>query len=337
MINITKSVCVIIGTIIGAGFASGREIYTFFNVYGSIGVIGILIASIISGIVIYKVLKYIRNKKIENYNQYLEELVNSKKTRDVFNIIINIFLLISFYIMIAGFCAYFKQEFNISPYIIGLIMAILCYFTFINRIEGVTKINTILIPMLIGVIILIGIRNGLSISGELEDKMMVQQTKFGIGWLISSIEYACYNSILLIPILISLKKYSKNKEGIISIISASVFLILSIVLYLVLLSGGKEIINVDLPLIYIVNKFGSIYRYLCGIVVVSAIFTTAISAGYGFLQNVSKDKATYKIIAIIICSTSILAIKLGFSYLVDLTYPIFGLLSFIQIIYILKK
>lgn len=32
--NIYKATFVIIGTIIGAGFASGQEIYTFFNRYG---------------------------------------------------------------------------------------------------------------------------------------------------------------------------------------------------------------------------------------------------------------------------------------------------------------
>lgn len=32
--NIYKITFVIIGTIIGAGFASGQEIYTFFNRYG---------------------------------------------------------------------------------------------------------------------------------------------------------------------------------------------------------------------------------------------------------------------------------------------------------------
>ena len=32
--NIYKITFVIVGTIIGAGFASGQEIYTFFNRYG---------------------------------------------------------------------------------------------------------------------------------------------------------------------------------------------------------------------------------------------------------------------------------------------------------------
>lgn len=37
VIYMINSILVIIGTIIGAGFASGKEIFTFFNVYGVFG------------------------------------------------------------------------------------------------------------------------------------------------------------------------------------------------------------------------------------------------------------------------------------------------------------
>ena len=62
--NILKVVFVIIGTLIGAGFASGQEMYLFFYSYGIEGVIGILISSILMGIVIYKVLVKVRKNNI---------------------------------------------------------------------------------------------------------------------------------------------------------------------------------------------------------------------------------------------------------------------------------
>lgn len=43
--NIFKICFVIIGTIIGAGFASGKEIYTFFSIYGINGLWGILLSN----------------------------------------------------------------------------------------------------------------------------------------------------------------------------------------------------------------------------------------------------------------------------------------------------
>lgn len=333
MLNIIKAVCVIIGTIIGAGFASGREIYIFFNIYGTKGILGIIIASTITGSIIYKVLKQIQNKDVENYYQYTEEIGIRNRLKEIINIIINIFLLISFYIMVAGFCAYFKQEFNIPVLFVGVIMAGACYFTFMNSIEGVTKINTILIPILICIIVFIGIKIGLN-KGEMESLLL--STNKG-NWIISSIEYASYNSILLIPILIGLKKYSQYHEKAISIISTIAFFILAITLYYILSTNIGNIQTIELPLVYIVNQYGYIYKYICGIVIVAAIFTSAISAGYGFIQNYAKSKKGYRKTAIFICISSLFVINIGFSKLVDLLYPVFGLLSLLQLFFIVKE
>lgn len=59
-----NSVFVIIGTIIGAGFASGREILTFFNVYNWYGFLGLIFSEIIIGFVIYKSFRIIINYNI---------------------------------------------------------------------------------------------------------------------------------------------------------------------------------------------------------------------------------------------------------------------------------
>lgn len=159
MKNAIKAICVIIGTIIGAGFASGKEIYIFFNQYGTMGFLGVVVASTLTGIVIYRVLVQIRAIEVKNYSQYLAQMHVKPKIKEVLNCIINIFLLISFYIMIAGFCAYFEQEFEIPSIVVAIAVSVMCYATFMNHIEGVTKINTVLIPFLIIMIVFIGIKS----------------------------------------------------------------------------------------------------------------------------------------------------------------------------------
>ena len=54
---ILKVVFVIIGTLIGAGFASGQEIYIFFFSYGVKGLMGIVVSSVLIGVTIYKTFK----------------------------------------------------------------------------------------------------------------------------------------------------------------------------------------------------------------------------------------------------------------------------------------
>lgn len=153
--NIFKVVFVIIGTLIGAGFASGQEIYTFFFLFGIKGIWGIIISSGLIGIIIYKTLKIIDKNNINNYKDFLNCLIKSKKIQEITNVIVNIFILVSFYIMIAGFGAYLQQELNLNNIIGSGILAIICLIIFKTNIEGFVKINEILIPILIVVVIFI--------------------------------------------------------------------------------------------------------------------------------------------------------------------------------------
>ena len=89
--DIMKIVFVIIGTMIGAGFASGQEMYLFFFSYGLNGIIGILISCSLMGVVIYKTLQILNKYEIKNYKEFLDILIENKSNKMPFilkNIII---------------------------------------------------------------------------------------------------------------------------------------------------------------------------------------------------------------------------------------------------------
>lgn len=153
--EILKVIFVIIGTLIGAGFASGQEIYIFFFSFGTKGILGIILSSIIIGITLYKTLKIIKVENIESYKEFLNYIVSNQKIKNITNKIVNIFILVSFYVMIAGFGAYLQQEININSVIGSSILAILCFIILKSKTEKFVKINTILIPILIIIIVLI--------------------------------------------------------------------------------------------------------------------------------------------------------------------------------------
>lgn len=334
LLNCFKASFVIIGTIIGAGFASGQEIFSFFNVYGKNGLFGITISNLLMGIIIYKTFKIVFSKNINNYNEFIINIIPKKARKykileQIILNIINIFLLITFYIMAAGFASCFFQEFKIPKIIGGAILSILCIFTLLNNINGVIKINTYLIPFLILLIIFFGInQNGIKI---------IQEEIQGSGWFISSILYASYNSIVLIPILISLKKIVENKSKaiIVALIVAIILLILAIIIYSLISLFFYEIKTVEIPLVYIANFVNPYFKYIYGIVIMVAIFTSAISAGYSFLENVTSTNKKYKFLVFAICISAILFSQFSFSNLVSLLYPIFGYLGIAQIIFMI--
>lgn len=333
MKNVLKVVFVIIGTLIGAGFASGQEVYLFFFSYGMKGLIGILISSIIIGVVIYSTFNILNKYKINTYKDFLNILIpKNTKLKIIANFIINIFILITFFIMIAGFGAYFEQEIGINRLVGSLILAIITFIVFMTSIKGVVKVNELIVPILIGFIFIIGIISIKDIH-ILNLENYVIRTNY-TNFALSAVLYSSYNSILLIPVLITLNNYVKNKKQIfyISFISAIVTILLSVIIFLLLVRVDVDISKLEMPVVYVVANMFKILRYIYGVIILGSIFTTAISLGVSFLQNTAKNKKGYTQISIIMCITSVIISKFGFSNLVSLLYPIFGYLGLIQIL-----
>jgi len=339
--NITKVIFVIIGAFIGAGFASGQEIYLFFFKYGINGIIGIIISSIILGIIISKTLKIIKKNNIENYEEFLNIILKNKNKKSelskLINLIVNTFILVTFFIMIAGFGIYFSQQYGLNQIIGSSILALITYIILNTNVKGVVKVNEIIVPILIILVVIIGFLN-------LKNLPLIQIKNYlipnnSLEFILKAIIYASYNSILLIPVLITLNKYIKNRKQttIIGVISALIILTMSILIFLLLSKVDVNIENLEMPAVYAVSNMLKILEYIYGFIILGSIFTTTISLGVSFLQNTSKNKKSYTQIALIMCITSVIISKIGFSNLVNMLYPIFGYLGILQIWKILKN
>ena len=330
MKNILKTVCVIIGTIIGAGFASGQEVYIFFFSHGIKGLIGIIISSVIIGLIIYKSLKIIYQKQVYNYNDFLNLFIKNTKIRNVILWIVNVLLLVSFYIMVAGFGAYFEQEIGINRIIGSIVLNLLCVIVFFSNIKGVLKASNFIVPFLIFFIFFIGIKNIVQIR-------TIDFYQMKNNWILSMLIYNSYNFILLMPVLISLKKQITKEKNIkkVSILVTIIILILSISIFFLLLNANiKEIENQEMPIVYIISNYFNKYKKIYAFIVLASIFTTAISVGIGFLQNISKNSNSYPQFVLFMCITSLLMSNIGFSKLLNFIYPVFGYIGILQIVII---
>lgn len=312
MIEVISITLVIIGALIGAGFASGQEIFSFFYIYGKNGIYGILIMSILIGIFIYKSLKIIYQKQVYNYNDFLNLFIKNTKIRNVILWIVNVLLLVSFYIMVAGFGAYFEQEIGINRIIGSIVLNLLCVIVFFSNIKGVLKASNLIVPFLIFFIFFIGIKNIVQIR-------TIDFHQMKNNWILSMIIYNSYNFILLMPVLISLKKQITKEKNIkkVSILVTIIILILSISIFFLLLNANiKEIENQEMPIVYIISNYFNKYKKIYAFIVLASIFTTAISVGIGFLQNISKNSNSYPQFVLFMCITSLLMSNIGFSKII---------------------
>ena len=332
MKKIFKTVFVIIGTLIGAGFASGQEIYIFFYQYGINGILGITISSILLGYVVYKVLYICKENNVTNYKNFLKQFIKNEKQLEIFNTMINIFILITFYIMIAGFGAYFEQQWGMHSWIGSSLLALICYFVFLKDVSGLIKVSQYIVPLLIGCLLVIGI-NVIDFENIFEIVHYVPENTIW-KWILDSVLYGSYNTILLIPVLIALRNLVRNKkeQGMISVLTAILIIVLSLIVFFILTKIDVNIQNLEMPAVYVASKISLIFEYIYGFVILSSILTTSISLGTSLLENIAHTKKRYKQYAILICISAVLVSNIGFSNLVNALYPIFGYMGLIQII-----
>lgn len=330
--NNLKIVSIIIGTLIGAGFASGKEIYLFFAQYGLYGIIGLLISNFLIGLIIYKTFLIIKKFNITNYSDFLNILFGKNKFKNIFIFFINAFLLFSFFIMICGFNSYFYQEFKIPKVFTCFIICFLSFKIFSKNISNILNINFLLIPFLIFFIIIFGLLDFQNIN--IINYYLNLENNNLFYCLIKSILYTSYNCLILMPILISLNKFLKNKKQFFTI-GLSIFMILftlSIIIFsfIILIDNAEAI---DIPVIFSIKKFSILQQIIYNCIIGIAIFTSAISSGFGFIKNVNLNK----IQLFIICSFPILLLNINFSFLLNIIFNIFGYIGLIQIIFILLK
>lgn len=322
---------ILIGTFIGAGFASGKEIFNFFTIYSFNGFFSIFIFSTLLFVLIYKCLNIKTNLKINSYNDFILYLEKKYKffNHKFFLLIINIFLASSFYIMIAALSSLFNYQFDIAKFITILWTVFICYIIFYNKnINFLCVINSVLMPFLIlFVFLLCTINTNLNNINFYND-----YSNIGIA-VFMGLLYFSYNSLLLIPIVFDLKITKKNTNLKISLIFSIIILLITFLINLLLSSYYNLVLKLELPILFIANSSLKIFSYFYFFIILSAILTTMISSGYSFVSNF--NKYNYKIKLIIFLLFSFVFCVFSFSDLINFCYPLFGLLGFVQIFLIL--
>lgn len=327
---------VLIGTFVGAGFASGKEIFNFFTIFNLYSFVSIFIFSLLLFFLIFKCINIKKNNNLNNYSDFLFYLEKKYKyfNSKFFLFIINIFLASSFYIMIIALAALFNYQFNIEKYIVIFISIFICFNIFYNKnIDFIYIINRILMPILILFMLLLCFFN-ININNIFSSSLTTNNYSILYAIVIGLI-YFSYNSLLLIPIVFDLKiNYEKSNISFkISFIYSLIIFILIFFINLLLMCFYSSIYNIELPILYICNNSLKIFLYFYFFIVLSAILTTMISSGYTFVSNFKEKNYTLKLLIFLLFS--FVFCFFSFSDLINFFYPIFGIIGFIQIFLIL--
>ena len=311
---------VYIGLVIGAGFASGREIMQYFNFPSNTYHGGIVLATFLLIAICYIILNRCYNYGISTFNEYLS-LVAGKAAAPV-RLLMFLYLFCGFFTMLSGSGALLTQGFMLPPVAGVLLMFIICFAVLSFDLRGITAVNMILVPCMIFGIIYIcfsaamfGSADAFSLKG------------ISCGTAVSAICYVSYNTISAPTVLVPLQKGISYKGlRIASVLGGFVLGILILTIWAVQSMHFDALWNSEIPMLKLAAMTGRFNKYIYSAVLFMSICTTAVSQGFGILEYFSPSTSFRRVLySFILCTVAFPFALIDFSALVKWIYYFFGI------------
>ncbi len=314
-----------IGTVVGAGFASGQEVLQFFGLFGINGIPGVI--GSIAGLFVFgfACIEAGRQTRASTYKPVLAKAVG-RTVAQFLDVITIVFLFTALSAMISGAGSVITQEFGL-PWIAGaVLMAVITFITVLTRFSGVVHAIGLVVPFLLAGVVLIAVgaiyMNGLKIG-----KPPPGYEPPISHWAVSSLNYVSYNIFIAAPVLSSIGgtlNSTKQSFKIAFIGALGLGLGLSVV-YLSVVSSLPHIASYEIPLAKLASQIWKFGRPLYVIIFLAEVYTTAVANLFSFSARLIDPKSrNFLYIALTAAVASLWAASAGFSNLVRAIYPICG-------------
>lgn len=324
-----------IGIIMGAGFASGRECWQFFGVFGNKGYYGAA-ASTLCFVLLACMLTYIARSKGTADIGRLICPVESSAAYEVIGWILAAIYYSMIIAMTAAGGSLLNQQFGINKAVGGIIIAVLCTFTVLGDFKRVSGIFRLIVPVLFlaGIAtILLTIRAGFSQSGAVSG---FEPGRMSPNWQVSALVFMAYNTIGMIAMAGNSALNAKDgKSAYAGAISGTLCLGgLTVLLLRALLCDMEFSSGLDLPMLGFAGRISPVLSIVYAVILYGAVYSTGASTYYGFSTKLKNGRYKKLIIAGGAAAGFLLGLT-GFRKLVEFLYPAQGYIGIVFIIMII--
>lgn len=317
-----------IGTIVGAGFATGKEIVQFFSINGLYGLIGICISGILFIWIGTKMMLLsieIKAQSAQDFNQYLF----GKNTGNIVNFIMLIGLLAVTSVMISGAGATFEEQIGI-PRQYGIIITIVVTLLILSAgLKGVFSINSVIVPIMIIFIIAV---SSTVLGNSLQNiQKTIPTEQWNYKWITNPLTYTALNIILAQSVLVPLASSVNNPKvvkvgGILGGLGLTIMLILS---HLVIISI-PSFHEYHIPMAEAVREINPFFHLFFVVIIIGEIITTVIGNIFGMSRQLHSILNIHPYIFVILLLTVCYIVSyVHYSPLLGILYPLIGWISFL--------
>ena len=317
---------VFISGLIGAGFATGSEIYFYFSRFGMWGIAGVFLAVLIFAFMQYAVLNQAHIEKTFTIDEYFKKILKKPLCNLVsaFSYMFMIFILSA---MMSGFGEMMYEMYGIKK-LFGAVLMLVCTIIIVkkgyNGFVSTQSILSVAIVLIIGGVCFYILSFG-------NNQIEVFNPQF--SWAGSAVCYTGYNMLTAVAVLCILAKDTQKKTSVFSALITFVILVflMAVMWYIIFKFDG--IINLgSMPILRICMYNSNNLAIIYSLAVFFSMLTTAVSSAYALSVKYSGAFGEY-----ILYAVSFFLSGFDFSFIVDRLYRLGGMLSFILIIGVILK
>lgn len=325
-----------VGTVVGAGFATGQEVMRFFTLFGLPGIWGVVGATALFAIFGSAVLRLAHRVRARSHREVVDEAVGPL-IGGVLDWVIAFFLFVGAAIMMAGAGAVFAEHFGLSRFLGTALMAALATGTVLFGLRGVVTSISLVAPVLVVMVLLISfwtLRTSGIAPGALQFRAPEQAA--ATWWPVATLLYVSYNLLLAVSVLAPLggrveRVGPLHLGGVIGGIALGVS---TLAINLALLAGLPETLRFEVPMLYLAAGLPGWIKPIYTVVLWAEIYTTAVSSLFGLAARFTPQDTSrhFQGFALAAGLGALGLSQLGFSQMVATVFPAVGWLGLLFLV-----
>lgn len=316
-----------IGTVVGAGFASGQEILQFFTRYGSWALLAIVFTTALFYVLGRYVMRMGRRFGAHTFGDVCAE-VFTPGTRQIVRASLLILVFGVTVAMVAGSGALLAEQLRISFAVGALVSVLVTGLTLIVGMRGLVSANAMIVPTLLLVVTATFI--ALLSHGDLATVRFAAPVPddvpiWRIGFAMAT--YVGFNIGLSLTVLIPLGQVASSERALTrgALLGALGLGVLLVVMHIMLASRYADVQQWEVPLGALTQFLPFALRTLFILAMWAEIYSTLLANVFGMATELSGgSRRRYATLIVVILSLSFVLCQIGFSKIVTYGYPVFG-------------
>lgn len=321
-----------IGTVVGAGFASGQEILQFFTRYGSLASLTIALSTMLFIWIGIQLMLMAHDLKAESYEDLNKVLFGEKMGKWI-----SLFMMVVLFgittVMLAGAGTVFEEQLHLS-YTTGLLITLVLSYVILTRgIKAIMTVNSIVVPiMLIFSLIIVVYTWHSPASGNW---LRITSDDHLVRIWFAPFLYTAFNLAMAQAVLVPMGGAIRDRSVLYwgGLLGGSGIGLLLLAAHYALSAQMPGISQFEIPMGNIMTKLGYLPQVAYLLVIYGEIFTTFIGDAYGLsMQLQQRIKVPPKLLLIAILLLSYAISHIGFKTLLSALYPLFGVISVVWLV-----